>query len=211
MGSENRGEGRVPLNWETRLSIIGDIAKGLSFLHESLPSHNVPHANLKSSNVLIFHNGQTYRSKLTDFGFLTLLPTHDSSAILAVGKSPEYSQRKKLTHKADVYCFGIIILEVITGRISGECSIEKNETTKNLHDWVRTAVNNDWYTDIFDAEMLVAEDGEDETLKLIEIAFQCTDVVPEKRPEMTEVLMRIEEIKRTIEQNKSQKLQVNHG
>lgn len=199
------------MNWETRLSIIRDIAKGLSFLHKSLPSHKVPHANLKSSNVLIFHNGQHYKSKLTDFGFLTLLPTQDSSAILAVGKSPEYSQGKMLTHKADVYCFGIIILEVITGRIAGESSIENNETTKSLHDWVRTAVNNDWYTDIFDAEMLVAEDGEDEMLKLIKIALQCTDVVPEKRPEMTEVLMRIEEIKRIIEQNKSQKRQVNHG
>ncbi|KAF2291655.1 hypothetical protein GH714_027907 [Hevea brasiliensis] len=75
---ENRGVGRVPLNWAARLSIIKDIAKGLQFLHRSLPSHKVPHANLKSSNVLIHQDGQSYHSKLTNYGYLPLLPSRKS-------------------------------------------------------------------------------------------------------------------------------------
>ncbi|XP_059626270.1 probable leucine-rich repeat receptor-like protein kinase At1g68400 [Cornus florida] len=194
---ENRGVGRVPLNWVTRLSIIKDIAKGLNFLHQSLPSHKVPHANLKSSNVLIMkRDNQNYQSKLTDFGFLPLLPSRRSSQKLAVGKVPEFSQGKKLTHKADVYCFGIIVLEVITGKIPGQISggIENKLVIDDLSDWVRTVVNNDWSTDILDMEILGAKEGHDEMLKLTEIALECTDMAPERRPKMSEVLRRIEDI-----------------
>ncbi|KAJ6402266.1 hypothetical protein OIU84_014370 [Salix udensis] len=140
---ENRGDDRVPLNWAARLSIIRDIAKGMAFLHQSLPSHKVPHANLKSSNVLIHRDGQSYHSKLTDYGFLPLLPSRKSSERLAVG---------------------------------------------------RMVVNNDWSTDILDEEILDSREGHGEMLKLTEIALQCTDMAPEKRPGMSEVLGRIEEI-----------------
>ncbi|RVW25936.1 putative leucine-rich repeat receptor-like protein kinase [Vitis vinifera] len=191
---ENRGAARVPLNWSRRLSIIKDIAKGLTFLHQSLPSHKVPHANLKSSNVLIHSTGQNCHSKLVDFGFLPLLPSRKSSEKLAVAKSPEFALGKKLTQKADVYCFGIIILEVITGRIPGEASPGINATVEDLSDWVRTAVNNDWSTDVLDVEIVAAREGHDEMLKLTGIALECTDTTPEKRPKMTEVLRRIQEI-----------------
>ncbi|KAA8533383.1 hypothetical protein F0562_033084 [Nyssa sinensis] len=193
---ENRGVGRVPLNWSTRMSIIKDIVKGLTFLHQSLPSHKVPHANLKSSNVLIQRNNQSCHSKLADFGFLPLLPSRKSSQKLAVGKSPEFSQGKKLTYKADVYCFGIILLEVITGMIPGKISGGNEETVDDLSDWVRTVVNKDWSTDILDVEILAANEGHDEMLKLTELALECTDMAPEKRPKMSEVLTRIEEIER---------------
>lgn len=184
----------MPLNWSRRLSIIKDIAKGLTFLHQSLPSHKVPHANLKSSNVLIHSTGQNCHSKLVDFGFLPLLPSRKSSEKLAVAKSPEFALGKKLTQKADVYCFGIIILEVITGRIPGEASPGINATVEDLSDWVRTAVNNDWSTDVLDVEIVAAREGHDEMLKLTGIALECTDTTPEKRPKMTEVSRRIQEI-----------------
>ncbi|EEF36780.1 probable leucine-rich repeat receptor-like protein kinase At1g68400 isoform X2 [Ricinus communis] len=192
---DNRGVGRVPLNWAARLSVVKDVARGLAFLHRSLPSHKVPHANLKSSNVLIHQNGpQSYRSKLTNYGFLPLLPSKKYSQRLAIGRSPEFSSGKKLTHKADVYCFGIILLEVITGRIPSEVSPGNDEREDDLSDWVKTAVNNDWSTDILDVEIMATREGHDDMLKLTEIALECTDVAPEKRPKMTEVLRRIEEI-----------------
>ncbi|KAI5330665.1 hypothetical protein L3X38_030063 [Prunus dulcis] len=192
---ENRGVGRVPLDWATRLSIIKDIAKGLTFLHQSLPSHKVPHANLKSSNVLVIQrNSQTYHLKLTDFGFLPLVPSRKYNEDLAIGKSPEFAQGKKLSQKSDVYCFGIILLEVITGRIPGEISPGNDETMDDLSDWVRMVVNNDWSTDILDVEILAAKEDHDEMLKLTKIALDCTDLTPEKRPKMIQVLTRIEEI-----------------
>ncbi|KAJ7975494.1 LRR receptor-like kinase [Quillaja saponaria] len=198
---ENKGNGRAPLDWATRHAIVKEIAKGLAFLHQSLPSHKVPHANLKSSNVLIHQNDRNCHSKLTDFGFLPLLPTRKLSEKLAISKSPEFAQGKKLTHKADVYCFGIILLEIITGRIPGEISGGSEETTGDLSDWVRMVVNNDWSTDILDVEIQAANEGHDEMLKLTEIALECTDMTPEKRPKMSEVLRRIEEIEKKKKEN----------
>ncbi|XP_050203519.1 probable leucine-rich repeat receptor-like protein kinase At1g68400 isoform X2 [Mercurialis annua] len=183
---DNRGVGRIALNWGARLSIIKDVATALVFLHQSLPRHKVPHANLKSSNVLIHQNGpQSYRSKLTDYGFFPLLPSKKFSQKLAMSRSPEFCQGKKLTHKTDVYCFGIILLEVITGRIPDD---------DDLSDWVKNAVDNDWSTDILDVEIMAAREGHDDMLKLTEIALLCTEDTPEKRPKMAQVLTMIQEI-----------------
>ncbi|XP_027359584.1 probable leucine-rich repeat receptor-like protein kinase At1g68400 [Abrus precatorius] len=199
---EGRGMGRIPLDWTTRLTIIKDIAKGLAFLHHSLPSHKVPHANLKSSNVLIHQDSKGYHSKLTDYGFLPLLPIRKNAEKLAIKRSPEFVKGKKLTNKADVYCFGIIMLEIITGKIPGQIIGEIEETTNNdLSDWVRTVVNNDWSTDILDLEILAEREGHDAMLKLTELALECTDMTPEKRPKMSLVLMRIEEIEQMKKEN----------
>nr|KYP61713.1 putative inactive receptor kinase At2g26730 family [Cajanus cajan] len=198
---EGRGLGRIPLDWTKRLSIIKEIAKGLAFLHHSLPQHKVPHANLKSSNVLIHEDSKGYHSKLTDYGFLPLLPAKQNAEKLAIRRSPEFVQGKRLTHKADVYCFGIIMLEIITGKIPGHVIGEIEETTNDLSDWVRTVVNNDWSTDILDLEILAEKEGHDAMLKLTELALECTDVTPEKRPKMSVVLMRIEEIEQMRKEN----------
>lgn len=185
--AENRGVGRVALNWEARKCIIRDIAKGLAFLHQSLPSHKVPHGNLKSSNVII--QPENYHSKLSDFGFLPLLPSRKHSETLAVAKSPEFIQGKNLTNTADVYCFGVILLEIITGKIPGEIS-----SNGDLSDWVRMVVNTDWSPDILDVEILAAREGHDDMLKLTEIALECTDLIAEKRPKMSQVLQRVRDI-----------------
>ncbi|KAL6178337.1 hypothetical protein ACLB2K_049855 [Fragaria x ananassa] len=191
----NRGVGRVPLAWATRLSIIKGIAQGLIFLHQSLRSHKVPHANIKSSNVLVIPD-ENYNVKLADFGFLPLLPARECSqnSILAISRSPELAQAKRLSQKADVYCFGIVLLEVITGKIPGEVSPGSDETKDDLSDWVRMVVNNDWSTDILDIEMLAAKDDHDDMLKLTNIALECTDISPENRPKMIQVLKSIQQI-----------------
>lgn len=185
--------------------MIKDIAKGLAFLHRSLASHKVPHSNLKSSNVLIYKDSGSYRTKLTNYGFLPLLPDKRSSQELAIGRSPEFGKERKLNHKADVYCFGIIILEVITGRNPGEITPAHDDETagnEDLSEWVRTVVNYDWSTDILDVEILATKEGHEEMLKLTEIALECTDIAPEKRPKMSEVLRRIEEIEQTSRDHK---------
>ncbi|XAR50277.1 Non-specific serine/threonine protein kinase [Bertholletia excelsa] len=197
---ENRGPGRVALKWSARVSIIKGIAKGLAFLHESLASQQVPHGNLKSSNVLVHRrNGQNYQSKLTDYGLLPFLPSPKWQK-LAVGICPEFSRGKKMTYKADVYCFGIILLEAITGKIPaavGEADqiFESSSTStivEDLADWARRAVNNDWSTDILDLEIVSSKEHHSEMLRFTQIALDCIDMVPEKRPNMSEILRRIE-------------------
>nr|XP_010933300.1 probable leucine-rich repeat receptor-like protein kinase At1g68400 [Elaeis guineensis] len=187
---DNRGEGRVPLNWATRLSIVKGIARGLAHLHQCLPSLKVPHANLKSSNVLILHNNHhpKYQPKLTDFGFQALLLSPNQSLKLAIGKSPEFTQGRKLTHKTDVYCFGLMLLEVVTGQVPCDNEVD-------LPEWVSLVIRNDWSTDILDLEIVAEKDRHGDMLRLTEIALECAALEPERRPNMSEVVKKIEEIK----------------
>ncbi|XP_073048691.1 probable leucine-rich repeat receptor-like protein kinase At1g68400 [Primulina eburnea] len=198
---ENRGVGRMPLDWNARLSIIKDIAEALEFLHQCLDSRRVIHGNLKSSNVLIqrLDDGK-FLIKLTDYGFLPLATPQK----LAVGKTPELLSGKKPTNKADVYCFGILLLEVVTGKVphpltgsdssSSAGSDQGQGDTTDLSSWVRAAVNNDWSTDILDVDILGEKEGYDEMLKLTNIALECTDMVPERRPGMSQVSSRIRDM-----------------
>ncbi|XP_076915016.1 pollen receptor-like kinase 1 [Bidens hawaiensis] len=182
----NRGIGRIPLNWTTRLQILKDVAKGLIVLHQSLSSQKVPHGNLKSSNVLVYFIDETAHAKLSDFGYLPLLPS--SKSTFAIGKCPEVKDGKKPTRKSDVYCFGVLMLEVVTGKLPVD------DNNEDLSDWVRSVVNADWSMDIFDLEILVEKDGHEDMLKIAELALECTEASPETRPSMTQILTRLEEI-----------------
>ncbi|KAK4428211.1 Leucine-rich repeat receptor-like protein kinase PXC1 [Sesamum alatum] len=144
-----------------------------------------PHGNLKSSNVVIQranHNNDHVwvRAKLTDYGLSPLVPVHK----LWVRKTPEFVEGKKVTRKADVYCFGILVLEILTGKVPRSGSGEHRK--RDLSGWVRAAVDNEWSTDILDVEILGEKEGYDEMLKLMEIGLECSDVLPERRPTMTQ-------------------------
>ncbi|CAI0392487.1 unnamed protein product [Linum tenue] len=194
---DNRGTGRIALDWTARVSIIKDVAHGLAFLHAALPSHRAPHGNLKSSNVLVRREGLNYCCKLTDYGLLPLLQSQKFHERLAVGRSPEYCQGKRLTHKADVYCLGILLLEVITGKIPDDRPLTGDDMASSLDDlsgWVRSTVNSDWSTEILDIEIMQSREGHSEMFRFIDLALECTSGLAEKRPKMSEVLRRIEEI-----------------
>lgn len=170
-----------------------DVAKGLIFLEQSLSSQKVAHGNLKSSNVLINFTEETesVQAKLTDYGYFPLLPSQRSSEKLAIGKCPEFVEGKKMTNKADVYCFGVLLLEVITGKVPGD---NDNNNQEDLLDWVRGVLNSDWSMDIFDLEILGEKERHEDMLKLAELALDCTHISPERRPKMTQILIRLQEI-----------------
>ncbi|KAJ0967839.1 hypothetical protein J5N97_024756 [Dioscorea zingiberensis] len=192
---ENRGEGRVALRWGSRLNIVKGIARGLAYLHQSLPSHKVPHGNLKTSNVLILQ--PNHHPKLTDYGFLPLLQTINQNLVdkLAIAKTPEYSShgekgRKMITSQADVFCFGLILVEVVTGLVPSD-----EEDIGDLSEWVRSVVSNEWSTDILDLEIVAENESHEEMLKLLDFALECTSFDPERRPQVGELLGRIEDIR----------------
>ncbi|KAK3156804.1 hypothetical protein QOZ80_2AG0112150 [Eleusine coracana subsp. coracana] len=195
---ENRGEGRTPLPWPTRLAIAKGVARGLAHLHHSLPYfHRPPHGNLKSSNVIMafsstanHHQAAKVVPKLTDYGFHPLLPHHAHR--LAAAKCPEFARGgggggRRLSSRADVYCLGVVLLELVTGKVPVE-------EDGDLAEWARLALEHEWSTDILDVEIVADRPRHGDMLRLTEVALLCTAVDPERRPKVHDVVRMIDAI-----------------
>ncbi|KAK9161470.1 hypothetical protein Syun_007811 [Stephania yunnanensis] len=126
-----------PLDWNTRMKIAADAARGLDYLHnETFPS--VIFRDMKSSNILL---DEGYHAKLSDFGLAKLGPqdgkTHVSTRVMGTYGycAPEYAMTGQLTIKSDIYSFGVVFLEIITGRKAIDETRSHGE--HNLVAWAR--------------------------------------------------------------------------
>ncbi|XVF81160.1 hypothetical protein PTKIN_Ptkin15bG0134600 [Pterospermum kingtungense] len=126
-----------PLNWCARMKIALDAAKGLEYLHDKA-NPPVIYRDLKSSNILL---DKQYNAKLSDFGLAKLGPvgdkTHVSSRVMGTYGycAPEYQRTGQLTVKSDIYSFGVVLLELITGRRVIDTTRPNNE--QNLITWAQ--------------------------------------------------------------------------
>ncbi|XP_015162139.1 serine/threonine-protein kinase CDL1-like, partial [Solanum tuberosum] len=126
--------GTTPLSWKTRLKIAAGAAHGLEYLHKANPP--VIYRDLKSSNILLDND---FNPKLSDFGLAKLGPvgdnTHVSTRVMGTYGycAPEYAMTGKLTLKSDIYSFGVVLLELITGRKAYDTSKKQGE--QNLVVW----------------------------------------------------------------------------
>lgn len=126
-----------PLSWHTRMKIAVGAARGLEYLHE-VANPPVIYRDLKASNILL---DGSFNAKLADFGLAKLGPIGDKSHVTTrvMGTygycAPEYAMSGKLTKMSDIYCFGVVLLELITGRRA----IDTTKPTREqiLVHWVR--------------------------------------------------------------------------
>ncbi|KAL8204952.1 hypothetical protein R6Q57_010575 [Mikania cordata] len=194
----NRGPGRIPLDWTTRISLVLGAARGLAHIHEEYKTARIPHGNVKSSNVLLDKNGNAC---ISDFGLSLLLNPAHASARLGGYKAPEQFETKRLSQKADVYSFGILLMEMLTGRAPNHYSspshvgVEEDEQPVDLPKWVRSVVRDEWTAEVFDQELLRYKNIEEELVSMLHVAMTCVAGPPEKRPTMVEVVKMIEEIR----------------
>ncbi|CAN4120248.1 unnamed protein product [Withania somnifera] len=187
----NRGPGRTPLDWTTRLKYALGAAKGLSFLH-SYNKTKIFHGNLTSSNILIDHYGNACISDICLY-LLLQMPNSSNNGY----KAPELSTQnnvntnqnpRKISQKGDVYSFGVVLLEILTGKIAtseGETSLTK---------WIQRVVNKEWTWDVFDFELARYKEREDEMVALLKVAMACLVSSPKDRPKMIVVEKMIEDI-----------------
>ncbi|PQQ12647.1 putative serine/threonine-protein kinase PBL21 [Prunus yedoensis var. nudiflora] len=128
---------REPLSWDTRIKIAVGAARGLEYLH-CKANPPVIYRDLKSANILL---DDQFNPKLSDFGLAKLAPvgdkTHVSTRVMGTYGycAPEYAMSGKLTLKSDIYSFGVVMLELITGKKAIDCSKRAGE--QNLVSWSR--------------------------------------------------------------------------
>uniref|UniRef100_A0A0D9VIR9 Protein kinase domain-containing protein n=1 Tax=Leersia perrieri TaxID=77586 RepID=A0A0D9VIR9_9ORYZ len=177
----------IDLNWSTRSNICMGVAKGLSYLHEELEP-NIVHRDIKASNVLLDRN---YTAKIGDFGIAKLFPdnvTHVSTRVIGTTgyMAPEYVVHGQLTKKADVYSFGVLVLEIVSGRRISQTI--RSDMFLVRQAWVLHEHDN--LLDMVDAN-LKGEYPEEEAMRLINVALACTQATPCSRPTMRQVVKQL--------------------
>ncbi|KAI3450410.1 hypothetical protein Pfo_007075 [Paulownia fortunei] len=171
------------LNWKIRAQIVADIASGLLFLHSFRPT-KIIHGNLKPENFLLDSEN---RCKISDYGDNTLLASQtfrcpsfrhcSGSSGVSLYTDPESHRTGALTHKSDIYSFGVIILQLVTGRTQG-----------GLVGEVRRALSNGKVASILD---LSAGDWSSYVARrLVELGLQCCESNSRDRPELTPPLVK---------------------
>ncbi|KAJ4785173.1 Leucine-rich repeat transmembrane protein kinase [Rhynchospora pubera] len=172
-------------NWSIRSLICIGIARGLAFLHEELDPHIV-HRDIKASNILL---DQNYNPKIGDFGLAKLFPdniTHISTRVAGTTGylAPEYAWHGQLTKKADIYSFGILILEIITGKSSSRSLL--SEDGKLLLERAWQFYQEGRLKELVDRTL---EDcPEEEVLRYMKVALFCTQSSAMRRPNMFQVI-----------------------
>ncbi|KAL6009394.1 hypothetical protein ACLOJK_022623 [Asimina triloba] len=177
------------LSWKQRLTIALDVARGIEYLH-SLAHQSFIHRDLKPSNILL---GDDMRAKVSDFGLVKLAPDGKYSMETRLAGTfgylaPEYATTGKVTTKADVYSYGVILMEIITGR--KVLDDDKPEEQVNLVTWFRRVLISkaDNIRNILDPALHPDEEMFSSINAVSELAGHCTAREPYQRPEMGHVV-----------------------
>ncbi|KAK6122292.1 hypothetical protein DH2020_043912 [Rehmannia glutinosa] len=180
----NRGPGRTPLDWTTRLKIAAGTARGLAFIHNSCKSLRLTHGNIKSTNILIDKSGN---ARVSDFGLSAF--ASPSSVPKSNGyRAPEASlDGRKLTQKSDVAANREIPMYL--GQQRSRLGVV------DLPRWVQSVVREEWTAEVFDLELMRYKDIEEEMVGLLQIAMACAQASPEQRPKMNGVVKMIEDLR----------------
>jgi hypothetical protein len=187
-----------PLSWANRLKIVLGTAKGLAHLHHSFRPPII-HYNIKPSNILLDEN---FNPKISDFGLARLLTKLDRHVMSSRFQSalgyvaPELAcQSLRINEKCDIYGFGVLILELVTGRRPVEYGVD-NVVIQNDH--VRVLLEQGNALDCVDPSM--GDYPEDEVMPVLKLALVCTSQIPSNRPSMAEVVQILQVIKTPVPQ-----------
>ncbi|KAL3679777.1 hypothetical protein R1sor_022733 [Riccia sorocarpa] len=179
-------DGSAPLTWAQRLKICVDVAKGLSYLHEELQPR-VIHRDIKPQNILV---DKDLNAKIADFGLARPMKGDEGTQATRVGGTvgylaPEYATQGLITEKLDVYSYGILLVQIISGRKCFDSSAASDEFY--LRTWAFKLYRVGCLPSITEQNLLAVTSAE-EIESVLKIALSCLQVVHEKRPSMSEVV-----------------------
>lgn len=192
------------LDWEKRMRIAVGIAKGLAYLHEECLEW-VLHCDVKPQNILL---DSDYCAKVADFGLSKLhstsVPQNSSFSRIRGTRgymAPEWVYNLPITSKVDVYSYGIVVLEIVTGKKPTGIQISERRGMTDQHGslvtWVKEKMNGaemrseSWIKEI--ADPMLADKFETAKLKLlVKVALQCVEEDKEARPTMSQVVQMLQ-------------------
>ncbi|XBI15437.1 hypothetical protein VPH35_057855 [Triticum aestivum] len=179
-----------PLDWSTRCKIITHIAKGLSYLHEEC-TKRIAHLDVKPQNILLDDN---FDAKLSDFGLCKLIDRDMSQVVTRMRGTPGYLAPEwltsQITEKADIYSFGIVVMEIISGRKNLDTS--RSEESVHLITLLEEKVKNDQLVDLIDNNSNDMQAHKQDVIQMMMLAMWCLQIDRKKRPKMSEVVRVLE-------------------
>ncbi|XVF18535.1 hypothetical protein REPUB_Repub11eG0030600 [Reevesia pubescens] len=183
-------EFQLKLDWPTRRKICIGIARGLAYLHEE-SRLKIVHRDIKATNVLLDKN---LNAKISDFGLAKLDEeddTHISTRIAGTYgyMAPEYAMHGHLTDKADVYSFGIVALEIVSGK--SNIKNRSKEEPVYLLDWAHILKEKGNLLDLVDPR-IGSDCNIEEAMLMVDVALLCTNPTAVARPSMSSVVSMLE-------------------
>ncbi|XP_011042269.1 PREDICTED: proline-rich receptor-like protein kinase PERK3 isoform X1 [Populus euphratica] len=188
-----------PLDWDTRMKIALDAARGLAYLHEdSQPC--VIHRDFKASNILLEKN---FHAKVSDFGLAKQAPegraNYLSTRVMGTFGyvAPEYAMTGHLLVKSDVYSYGVVLLELLTGRMPVDMSQPSGQ--ENLVTWARPILRDKDQLEELADPRLAGKYPKEDFIRVCTIAAACVSSEASQRPTMGEVVQSLKMVQRVME------------
>lgn len=176
--------GLEPLTWKRRINIALDVARAMEYLH-NLAHQSFIHRDLKSSNILL---DDDYRAKVSDFGLVKLAPDGKYSVATRLAGTfgylaPEYAVTGKVTTKVDVFSYGVVLIELITGMTA--LDEDRPEETRHLASWFyHIKSDKDKLRNYIDKSLNMSDETFEEMYIVGQLAGHCISREPNQRPDM---------------------------
>ncbi|CAI9090969.1 OLC1v1025869C1 [Oldenlandia corymbosa var. corymbosa] len=194
--------GKMLVDWVSRYNIALGVAHGLAYLHHDCHPP-VIHRDVKSNNILL---DSDFEARIADFGLARTMLHNNETVSMVAGSygyiAPEYGYTLKVDEKSDIYSYGVVLLELLTGKLPLDSSFGESV---DIVEWVRQKVNNKASESVLDPEVTgQCKYVQEEMLLVLKIALLCTAKLPKERPSMRDIITMLGEAKprrKSISQN----------
>ncbi|KAL4367082.1 hypothetical protein GQ457_05G007520 [Hibiscus cannabinus] len=185
--------GRLLVDWVSRYNVALGVAQGLAYLHHDCHPP-VIHRDIKSNNILLDAN---LEARIADFGLARMMVRKNETVSMVAGSygyiAPEYGYTLKVDEKIDIYSFGVVLLELLTGK--RPLDPEFGESV-NIAEWIRRKVGDSKaLEEALDPNLGNCKHIQEEMLLVVRIALLCTAKHPKDRPSMRDVITMLGEAK----------------
>ncbi|XP_022154390.1 BRASSINOSTEROID INSENSITIVE 1-associated receptor kinase 1-like isoform X2 [Momordica charantia] len=187
-----RKQCQPPLNWAIRKRVALGAARGLEYLHIHCDP-KIIHRDVKAANILL---DEEFEAVVGDFGLAKVMNYKDTHVTTAVRGTighiaPEYLSSGRSSEKTDVFGYGVMLLELVTGQKAFDLARLAKDDDVMLLDWVKGLLNDKKLEMLVDSD-LEGNYVEEEVEQLIQVALLCTQSSPVERPNMSEVIKMLE-------------------